>query len=331
MPLIEFSDCGLYCRIGDFYIDPWRPVERAVITHAHSDHARWGSKTYLCHNDTKPILKTRLGPGNYQSVGWNQTVYINGVRVSLHPAGHIIGSSQIRVEYNGEVWVISGDYKLEDDGLSKQFEPVKCHSFISECTFGLPIYRWKKQEEIFSHIQNWILRNKEAGKSSILFAYSLGKAQRLLPALSAVTDRILVHGAVYNVHMSLVNAGIKLPEVHRVSADTPREWLKSSVVIAPSSAEGTPWLKKFGPLSIGICSGWMQVRGNVRRRNADAGFALSDHADWEGLIAAIKATEAEQVYVTHGFTAAFGRYLNEIGIHAKEVKTEFGNDEEEEN
>lgn len=329
MPLIEFSDCGLYCRAGNFYIDPWRPVERAVITHAHSDHARWGSQSYLCHNDTKPILQTRLGPGHYQSVGWNQTVYINGVQVSLHPAGHIIGSSQIRIEYNGEVWVISGDYKIENDGLSGQFEPVKCHHFISECTFGLPIYRWKKQEEIFSNIQDWILRNKESGKSSILFAYSLGKAQRLLPAVAAVTDRILVHGAVYNVHMSLVNAGIKLPEVHRVSADTPKEWLKSSVVIAPSSAEGTPWLKKFGPLSIGICSGWMQVRGNIRRRNADAGFALSDHADWNGLLTAIKATEAEHVYVTHGFTAAFGRYLNEIGIDAKEVKTEFGGEEEQ--
>lgn len=329
MPLIEFTDCGLYCRAGNFYIDPWKPVERAVITHAHSDHARWGSKNYLCHIDTKPILQTRLGPGNYQTTGWNETIYINGVRVSLHPAGHIIGSSQIRVEYGGEVWVISGDYKLENDGLSGEFEPVKCQHFISECTFGLPIYRWKKQEDIFNNVQRWVTQNKAAGKSSILFAYSLGKAQRLLQALTPVTERILVHGAVYNVHMGLVNAGLKLPEVHRVTPETPKEWLKNSVVIAPSSAEGTPWLKKFGPLSIGICSGWMQVRGNIRRRNADAGFALSDHADWEGLIKAIKATEAEKVYVTHGFTAAFGRYLNEIGMDAREVKTEFGGEEEE--
>jgi putative mRNA 3-end processing factor len=254
---------------------------------------------------------------------------MNGVRISLHPAGHIIGSSQIRVEYNGEVWVISGDYKVENDGMSGVFEPVKCHSFISECTFGLPIYRWKKQDEIFQNIQQWVIKNQSRNKSSILFAYSLGKAQRLLPCLSSITDRILVHGAVYNVHMGLVNAGWKLPDVYRVTPDTPKEWLKNSVVIAPSSAEGTPWLKKFGPLSIGICSGWMQVRGNIRRRNADAGFALSDHADWEGLISAIKATEAEQVYVTHGFTAAFGRYLNDIGIDAREVKTEYGGEEEE--
>ena len=329
MPLIEFSDCGLYCRAGGFYIDPWKPVERAVITHAHSDHARWGSKYYLCHHLTKPILQVRLGDNHYQSVDWNEPVYMNGVRITLHPAGHIIGAAQIRVEYNGEVWVISGDYKVENDGMSGAFEPVKCHSFISECTFGLPIYKWKKQEDIFSDVQSWVAKNKERGKSSILFAYSLGKAQRLLPCLSSITDRILVHGAVYNVHMALVNAGWALPEVHRVTPETPKDWLKSSIVIAPSSAEGTPWLKKFGPLSIGVCSGWMQVRGNMRRRNADAGFVLSDHADWEGLLSAIKATSAEKVYVTHGFTAAFGRYLNEIGIEAKEVKTEYGGEEEE--
>jgi putative mRNA 3-end processing factor len=143
MPLIEFTDKGLYCRPGDFYIDPWKGVDKAVITHAHSDHARWGSKYYLCHHFTKPILQLRLGPNQYESIGWNEPVYINGVRVSLHPAGHIIGSSQVRVEYNGEVWVVSGDYKLENDGLSSEFEPVKCHAFITESTFGLPIYNWK--------------------------------------------------------------------------------------------------------------------------------------------------------------------------------------------
>jgi putative mRNA 3-end processing factor len=329
MPLIEFSDKGLYCRAGGFYIDPWRPVDKAVITHAHSDHARWGSKYYLCHHLTKPILQTRLGNNNYQSIAWNEPLYINGVQVSLHPAGHIIGSSQIRVEYEGEVWVVSGDYKLENDGMSGEFEPVKCHSFITESTFGLPIYNWKKQEEIFSHIQSWILGNKAAGKSSILFAYSLGKAQRLLPCIATITDKILVHGAVYNVHQALVGAGWQLPEVQRVTPDTPKEDLKGAVVIAPSSAEGTPWLKKFAPYAIGICSGWMQVRGNIRRRNADAGFALSDHADWAGLLTAIKATEAEKVYVTHGFQHAFSRFLNEQGIEAAEVKTEYGVEEEE--
>ncbi len=329
MALIEFSNKGLYCPAGNFYIDPWKPVDKAVITHAHSDHARWGSQYYLCHTDTKPLLQTRLGPNNYQSINWHEPVYINGVRITLHPAGHIIGSSQIRVEYNGEVWVVSGDYKVEDDGLSTAFEPVPCHTFITESTFGLPIYHWKSQAQIFSDIQQWVLENKAAGKASVLMAYSLGKAQRLLPCLAQVTDTILVHGAVYNIHMALVNAGWQLPPVERVTPDTPKETLKGAVVIAPSSAEGSPWMRKFAPYAVGVCSGWMQVRGARRRRNADAGFALSDHADWQGLLTAVKATGAERVYATHGFQSAFSRYLTEQGIEAGEVKTEYGGEEEE--
>ena len=328
MPLIEFSDKGLYCQAGGFYIDPWKPVDKAIITHAHSDHARLGSKYYLCHHDTKPILQLRLGNNQYQSIGWNEPVYMNGVRITLHPAGHIIGSSQIRVENEGEVWVISGDYKTENDGLSGEFETVKCHTFITESTFGLPIYHWKKQADIFSDIQNWIRKNGEDGKTSILFAYSLGKAQRILLPISEVTEKILVHGAVYNVQEALQNAGWKLPSVQKVTFDTPKELLKGNVMIAPSSAEGSPWIKKFAPYSIGVCSGWMQVRGAVRRRNIDAGFVLSDHADWEGLLSAIKATGAERVYVTHGFQSAFSRYLTEQGIDGREVKTEYGEDDE---
>lgn len=328
MPLIEFTDCGLFCRAGDFYIDPWKPVNKAVITHAHSDHARWGSNFYLCHHLTKPVIQLRLGTTNVQSIGWNETIYINGVRITLHPAGHIIGSSQIRVEYNGEVWVISGDYKTENDGISGEFEPVVCNTFITESTFGLPIYKWKKQLEIFSNIQMWIRNNQALGKTSVLIAYSLGKAQRLLPCISEVTDTILLHGAVYNVHMAIENAGLKLPQVMRVTPETPKELLKGNVVIAPSGAEGSPWIRKFAPYEIGICSGWMQVRGNVRRKNADAGFVLSDHADWDGLLESIKATEAEKVYVTHGFKSAFSRYLNENGISAAEIKTEYGDEEE---
>lgn len=328
MPLIEFTDKGLYCAAGDFYIDPWKGVDRAVITHAHSDHARWGSKFYLCHNDSLPLLQLRLGPNQYQSIGWNEPLLLNGVRLTLFPAGHIIGSSQIRVEYKGEVWVVSGDYKLENDGLSGAFEPVRCHNFITESTFGLPIYQWKPQRQIYSGIQEWVRRNRVANKSSILIAYSLGKAQRLLRPLSEVTEKIYVHGAVYNLHMALVNAGWNLHPVERVTPDTPKESLKGAVVIAPSSAEGSPWVRRFAPYEIGVCSGWMQVRGAVRRRNADAGFILSDHADWEGLLTACKATGAECVYTTHGFQSAFSRYLRENGINAREVKTEYGHDEE---
>ena len=329
MPLIDFTDKGLYCRAGDFYIDPWHAVDKAVITHGHSDHARWGSKNYLCHHRSIPILQARLGPNHYQGLDWNETLFLNGVKISLHPAGHIIGSAQVRLEYKGEVWVVSGDYKTENDGLSGAFEAVPCHTFITESTFGLPIYKWKKQEQIFSQIQNWVRANMADEKTSVLIAYSLGKAQRLLPCLTGITDKIFVHGAVYNMHQALVAAGCSLPPVQRVMPDTSKTELKGAVVIAPSSAEGSPWLKRFYPYAIGICSGWMQVRGNTRRKNADAGFALSDHADWPGLLKAIKETGAQKVYVTHGFQHAFSRYLNEQGIESAEVKTEYGGEEEE--
>jgi putative mRNA 3-end processing factor len=326
MNLIRFTDKGLYCEAGDFYIDPWQQVERAVITHAHSDHARPGNNFYLSHYLSAPVLKIRLGSDiNLQTVEWNEPVIMNGVKISLHPAGHIIGSSQIRVEYKGEVWVASGDYKTEDDGISGAFEPVKCHSFITESTFGLPIYQWKPQQVIYTNIQNWIRLNQATGKTSVLIAYSLGKAQRLLRPIAEVSDKIFAHGAIWNVHQTLLEAGHVLPLIERITPDTPKNDLRGSVVIAPPSADGTTWMKKLAPYAAGVCSGWMQVRGNYRRRNADAGFALSDHADWNGLLSAIKATEAQMVYVTHGFQSAFSRYLNEAGIASHEVKTEYSN------
>jgi putative mRNA 3-end processing factor len=327
--IIEFTDKGLYCPAGQFYIDPWKPADKAIITHAHSDHARPGNQYYLCHHDTKPMLQLRLGDHHYQSIDWNEPIYMNEVKVSLHPAGHIIGSSQVRVEYKGEVWVVSGDYKTEDDGISGAFEPVRCNTFITESTFGLPIYNWKPQETIYNDIRHWVHSNQLAGKTSVLIAYSLGKAQRVLKAVAEVTGNIFVHGAIWNTHQVLTQAGHVLPEVIRVTPELPKEVFKGNIVIAPPSADGTPWMKRFTPYSVGICSGWMQVRGHQRRRNADAGFALSDHADWKGLLETVKATGAEKVFATHGFQSAFSRYLNEQGIAAGEVKTEFGTEEEE--
>jgi len=328
MALIDFTDKGLFCPVGGFYLDPWKPVDKAIITHAHSDHARFGSKHYLCHRYTAPILKLRLGENNYQSVEWGETTIINGVNVSLHPAGHIIGSSQVRIEYNGEVWVFTGDFKTENDGLSGAFEPVKCNTFITESTFGLPIYKWKKQNIIYSDIQNWVRSNQEANKASVIIAYSLGKAQRVIEAVSEITDDIYAHGAVYNIQQMLINAGHPLHAVKKVEADASKSLYRKAVIVAPSGAEGSPWIKRFTPFSLAICSGWMQVRGNARRKNADRGFVLSDHADWDGLLSAVKETEAEKVFVTHGFQAAFSKYLDESGVPAAEVKTAYGDDEE---
>lgn len=327
-PLLQFTDKGIYCPHGDFYIDPWHGVKRAIITHAHSDHARWGSQHYLAHTLSEPILRLRLGADiQLETIAYNTPVYINGVKVSLHPAGHIIGSAQVRVEYGGEVWVASGDYKTEDDGISAAFEPVKCHVFISESTFGLPIYRWKPQIEIFNSINQWWQKNKAAGKQSIIFGYSLGKAQRILKYLDKSIAPIYAHTAVYNTQQALINFGIDIYPVQHWVPEITKQETQGALIIAPPSAFNSAWLKRFQPFATGYCSGWMQVRGAQRRRNADAGFVLSDHADWPGLIAAIKATEAQKVFVTHGYQSVFARYLTEMGIEAAEVLTQYGDDE----
>jgi putative mRNA 3-end processing factor len=271
----------------------------------------------------------RLGDNNYQTAEWEERIYLNNVQLSLHPAGHMIGSSQVRVECNGEVWVVSGDYKTEDDGLSGKFESLPCNTFITESTFGLPIYNWKPQAEIFQNIKDWVCKNKELGKTSVFIAYTLGKAQRLLQCLPETGLPIHVHGAIWNAHQVIVNSGFALPDVNRIGYETRKESYLGNIIIAPPGAEGSPWMRRFFPYAVGICSGWMQVRGTVRRKNVDAGFALSDHADWKGLLQTVNETRAEKVFVTHGYQAVFSRYLNEIGIAAAEVKTEFGNEEEE--
>ncbi|MFN5335192.1 MAG: ligase-associated DNA damage response exonuclease [Bacteroidota bacterium] len=327
MALLELTPNGIYCKQGDFYIDPWKPVHKAIITHAHSDHAKAGHQTYLCHPLTKVLLEVRLGKYNYQSINWKEQIYINGVKISLHPAGHVIGSSQVKVEYKGEVWVASGDYKTQDDGLSGVFEPIKCHTFITESTFGLPVYQWKSQEEQYKEIQNWIQHNQENAKHSVLYAYSLGKAQRIAQAVADVSSDIYVHGSVWNIHQALTEVGNPLPEVKRMNLENKKKLSKNSVIIAPVSAANTPWINQMGPYKSAFCSGWMHIRGQAKRNPADYGFAISDHADWNGLLEAIKTTEAEKVLVTHGFTSILSRYLNENGIHSEKLQTQFGEEE----
>lgn len=327
--LISFTDRGFYCEQGNFYIDPWKPVDTAVITHAHSDHARPGHKNYLCQHQSKSLLRSRLGENIYQSVGWDEPVTRNGVRISLHPAGHIIGAAQVRVEYKGEVWVISGDYKTTNDGISGQFEPVRCHTFITESTFGLPVYQWKPQEIIYNEMRDWVLRNQSDGISSVFQAYSLGKSQRVIDALRGFEGKIFVHGAIWQIQQALLSDGWKFPVTERMTAEIPSDIRKGSIFISPSPIEQTTVAKLIGPYRAASCSGWMQVRGNRRRGSADKGFVLSDHADWNGLLSAVKDTGAEKVFVTHGFQSVFSRYLNENGIAAAEVKTHFGEEEEQ--
>lgn len=329
MALIKFTNKGIYCKQGNFYIDPWHPVDYAVTTHGHADHVKWGNKNYLCHELTKPILQQRYGlSDNVQTLPYHQTVDINSVKLTLFPAGHVIGSSQIKLEYKGEICVVSGDYKVEYDGISTAFEPVKCHTFVSESTFGLPIYNWQAQEIVFEQIKSWITDNHLKGKTSILVAYSLGKAQRLIKNLGDEYP-IYVHNSIANLNESFIAAGVELPNTIRITPDLKKEELQKGIVIVPPALADGKWIKSLQQPAIGVCSGWMAVRAGRRWRSADAGFALSDHADWQGLLTAIKATNAEKVFVTHGSTAVFAKYLNEIGISAEEVTTKYGAEDDD--
>ncbi|WP_026755335.1 ligase-associated DNA damage response exonuclease [Sediminibacter sp. Hel_I_10] len=329
MKLIKFTKKGIYCIPGKFYLDPWFPVDLAIISHGHADHAKWGMKHYLCQDDSKAILKHRIGPEiSIESLPYNVEKSINGVKVSFFPAGHIIGSAQIKLEYKGYVVVFSGDYKVKNDDLTTAFEPVKCHEFITESTFGLPIYNWQKEEDIQQQMRSWVLNNQSKNRTSVFIGYSLGKAQRIMKLMDGL-DEIYVHSAIYNINEAIQSSGIELPKTKRWTVDLDKKAIQNKIIIVPPALLGSNMIKKIPNAATAICSGWMQIRGNKRWQSVDAGFPVSDHADWNGLLSAVKATEAEKVYVTHGSQAIFSKYLNEIGIYSEEVKTEYGSNEED--
>ncbi|MDB5391419.1 MAG: hypothetical protein JWM11_7065 [Planctomycetaceae bacterium] len=322
--LVTVTDRGLYCEQGDFYIDPWKAVPRAVITHAHGDHARRGSARYLTTVQGRQVLKTRMDlDAAIDTISYGESVVMNGVNLSLHPAGHILGSAQVRIEFQGEVWVVSGDYKIDPDGTCEPFVPLACQTFITECTFGLPIYRWPAESGVLDEINRWWRTNRDEERASVIFAYSLGKAQRVLAGVDASIGPIFCHGAVERVNADYRNSGVTLPETHYVGAALAKQDWKGTLIVAPPSANGTPWMRKFGELSTAFASGWMQVRGVRRRRAVDRGFVISDHADWPGLVSAIRATQAKRVLATHGRTGPMVRWLQESGIDAAPLHTEF--------
>ena len=318
---------GLYCPPGDFYIDPWRPVTRAVITHAHSDHARVGNGHYLAAAPAEGVLRARLGDVNLQTLAYGERIVHHGVTLSLHPAGHVLGSAQVRLEHQGRVWVASGDYKVAPDATCAPFEPVRCHVFITECTFGLPIYRWCPDDEVFADIDTWWARNASHGRASVLACYSFGKAQRVLDGVDPSIGPIIVHGAVEPLNRAYREAGVQLPETRMVTDVEDKADLRRCLVVCPPSAVASPWLRRFGAdAQTAFASGWMQVRGNRRRGGYDRGFVLSDHADWPGLLQAVAATGAERVIATHGSAPVLVRYLLERGLQAEAFSTEYGED-----
>lgn len=321
--MISFTSSGIFCPQADVFIDPWNPVHKAVITHAHADHARGGSHWYLAHHRSKGFLKLRLGNIRLDTVDYNQSVIINGVKISLHPAGHIIGSSQVRLEYKGKICVITGDFKLEDDQISTPFEPIRAHILIMESTFGLPIFHWKSQEQVFAEINEWWRKNQDNGRTSILCGYALGKAQRLLRHLDRNQGNIFVHGSVQKVNQVIDCQPFDFCGFPKVDQGIQKKDLEGAMIITPSSALNTPWIKKFQPYRTAIASGWMAIRGARRRRSVDRGFVLSDHADWEGLNRTVKEVNPEKVFVTHGYHYEFSNWLNESGYPAEQINSLF--------
>ncbi|MGZ9809402.1 ligase-associated DNA damage response exonuclease [Pseudoroseicyclus sp. H15] len=335
--VLTFTDSGIYCPAGDFYIDPWRPVDRALITHGHADHARPGMQRYLSTDLAAPVIRQRLGDITLKTIAYGERRRIGDAEVSFHPAGHVPGSAQIRVEVKGQVWVASGDYKVISDGLSDPFEPVTCHAFITECTFGLPVFKWTAPEALASDLNAWWASAAEEGRFALIGAYSLGKAQRVMAAADASLGPILTHGAVENVTEVLRAQGLPLPQTIRVTPETDLKAHRGALVVAPPSALSGTWARRFSsasaPATTGFASGWMALRGVRRRRAADRGFVMSDHADWDGLNDAIRATGARKIFVTHGYTSVFRRWLEEQGYDAHVVSTEYageGEAEEEE-
>lgn len=314
---------GLYCPQGDFYIDPWRPVSRAIITHAHADHARMGHEHYLAADVGQDLLRARLGEIQLQPLAYGQTVEHQGVRISLHPAGHVLGSAQVRLQWRDEVWVVSGDYKLDADPTCAPFEPVRCDTFITESTFGLPIYRWPEPKTVLQQINEWWRDNARNGCPSIIYAYSLGKGQRILAGLESGIGPIAVHGAFTNLNQAYRTAGVKLPETVALT-DLDAAQRQQALLLVPPAAATSAWRSRIKHASDAMASGWMRVRGARRRRNFERGFVLSDHADWPSLLRAIDATGANRVIVTHGNTAVLIRWLKEQGLDAQAFETDYG-------
>ncbi|QDT02032.1 Ribonuclease [Rubripirellula lacrimiformis] len=322
MTILEFTTTGLYCSLGDFYVDPNRPVDRAVVSHAHTDHARWGCRRYLAAKPSEHLLRMRMNDdAEFQFLEYGDSISIGGVNISFHPAGHILGSAQVRLEHRGRVEVVTGDYKLGDDPTCESWQPVRCHLMVTESTFGLPVYRWQPDPVTTASINQWWRESQDEGKCCVLYGYAVGKSQRLLAGLDPDIGPIYTHGAVEKGTEAYRKSGIAMPETTYVGSITGKHDWAGGMVVAVPSAHGTPWMRRFGTVSTAMASGWMAVRGARRRRSVDRGFVVSDHVDWPSLMQAIDLCDPETVWVTHGYSAVVARHLNEQGRSAEVLET----------
>lgn len=313
---------GLYCTEGEFHIDAMRPVPLCVVTHGHGDHARWGHEKYIATVDSEEILKHRLGDHiQLKSLQYGEKIKLGKAWVSLHPAGHILGSAQVRIEIGNKVYVVSGDYKRAKDPTCLPFEVVECDLFITESTFGLPIYRWENPDIIAKQIYQWWQTNREENHPSILFCYALGKAQRILSMLKTMTEeKVYLHGAILPLTDIYAKKGISMVPFAPVSEKEKKDSFKGDLILAPPSAAGSLWLKRFPSFRTAAASGWMQVRGMRRRKGMDQGFILSDHADWDDLLLTVQQTKASVILTTHGSTQPLAEYIKEkLSLDAREL------------
>ena len=321
---------GLYCPAGDFYVDPWRKVEHAVITHAHADHARTGHRHYLCAASGVGVLRARLGAVDVLGLAWGEPLQVGAARVSLHPAGHILGSAQVRIEVGGEVWVVAGDYCLsvlgDTNPTCEPFDPVRCDCFVTEATFGLPIYRWPRHADVFADMNAWWHANAQAGEASVVGAYSLGKTQHVLAGIEPTIGPIYVHPAAEAINAAHLAEGIALPALRPWDELADPSALRGALIVAPPTANA-PWRwQRTARVREAFASGWMQQHKARHRAGLDRGFVLSDHADWPGLLAAVAATQCSRVIVTHGDEAVLARALTERGLECGAFQTVFGDE-----
>jgi putative mRNA 3-end processing factor len=314
--MIVESAQGLFCPQGAFHLDPVGPVERAVVTHAHGDHARPGNAAYLCTPETAALIRRRVGEAaRLEIIEYGVSRRIGEVTVSLHPAGHMLGSAQVRIEGAQGVWVFSGDYKRDPDPTCAPLEPLRCDTFVTEASYALPLFRWDDPGAVAAEVLAWWQGNTR--KASLLFCYALGKAQRLLGELARLTDRpVYAHGAVESFAEIYRACGVNLLATRVLGEE---KSFAGELILAPITARGSPWMKRFRSLEAGFASGLLRIRGTRRRRGFDRGFVISDHADWPGLLATIRETGAARVLATHGHREALVRWLRESGVDAAPI------------
>jgi putative mRNA 3-end processing factor len=317
MSIIQFTNKGIFCEQGNFYIDPSGRVDYAIVTHAHTDHATSGSTKYLSHKLTKPLIESRIRAKNVQGIEFGETININGVNATLYPSGHIIGSAQVKLEYKGETAVITGDFKNVNDNVSGQYEPIETNTLVIESTFGVPDYQWEPQEDVYSEINEWWKTNQILKKNSVIFCYSLGKAQRVLKNVDHTIGPIIVHDSIEHINKIIIDNGVDLPKTLKFDElSSPK--FNNALILAPSHSMRTGWLYNFRPFSIGEASGWMQT-GRFRSRHIEKGFALSDHADFPGLNYAVRESNPDKIFVVHGYTKEFSSHLRNLGYDAVEA------------